>query len=108
MAENIFEHDDGIVDQARKGQRESTQHHSVHGAATSADGKKRGKSGKRDGKKDRESRTHASEKEQNHQAGQHQADGALAEQIGDSSFDEERLVKHNASDELLGNVNKVL
>src|SRR4029077_6548111 len=42
------------------------------------------------------------------QAGQDKSDRAFAEKIGDGRFDEERLVKDNASDELLGNVNEVL
>ena len=64
VAENVFEHDDGVVDQPRKGQRQSTENHGVDGAAAGADGQKRSQRGERNGKKDSERRTHAAEKKQ--------------------------------------------
>ncbi len=108
MAEDVFEHDDGIVDQARERQCESAQHHGIHGAATGADGQKSGKGGERDGEEDRDGSAHTAEEKENHHAGQDQSDGALADQVGDGRFDKERLVKDDACDELFRNINKVL
>src|SRR5215469_4896024 len=107
MAIDILERDDGVVDDARKGQRQAAENHRVHGAAAQVKDHKRSQRGERDGENDGGRSAKASEKDQNHQAGKEQADEALVQQSLDSLFHEGRLVKDDGGLQLLWDVEQV-
>ncbi len=67
----------------------------------------RGQRRKRNGKKHRDRGPHAAEENQNHHAGQHQADGAFVDQIFNGVAHEDGLVKDHFGHELLGHIEQV-
>src|SRR5256884_653768 len=108
MAKNVFENDDGVVDQPGEGQRESAEHHGVDAAATSAQGQKRSQGRKRNGKENGGGGPEAAEEKQNHQTREDEADASFAKHVGDGCFDESLFVKKAIGNVLLGNVNQML
>src|SRR5208283_5588291 len=107
VPENIFQHDDGIVNQPRKRQRQSAENHRVDGAVAHGQRDKRGERGKRNRKKHRERCPHTAEKNQNHQAGQHKADQTFMNQIFNGVAHEDGLVEDNFRHELPGYIKQV-
>src|SRR5579859_1794455 len=87
MAKNIFQHDDGVVDQAGKGQSQSTEHHTVDGLVAGVQKKERGHYRQRNGKEDGRGRSRAAQENQDHQGGEAKTDSALAKHGGDGLFD---------------------
>ena len=108
MAENVLEHDDGVIDQARKSQCQSAEDHGVDGASARAESQKRRQGRERDGKEYGRRGAQAAEEKKNHQAGENEADASFADQIVDRCLDENRLVEHDLRDELFRNVDEVL
>src|SRR4029077_14894404 len=108
MTKDVFEDDDGVVDQAGKREREPSENHGVDSAATSSESQKGGQRRKRNGKKNGGGSPEASEKEQNHYTGEDQADSAFADQVEDGSLDENRLVENYSCRKLLRDVNEML
>ena len=70
MAKNVFENDNGVIDQAGKGERQTGQNHGVDRSAAHANADEGGQRGQRNGQENRESSANASQKEQDHQSGQ--------------------------------------
>ena len=77
MPEDVFEHDDGVIDQARQGEGEAAEHHAVDGTAGELQDEERRQHRERDGEEDREGGAKAAEEDQDHQAGQEEADAAF-------------------------------
>ena len=107
VAENVFQHDDRVVDQPRKRQRQSAENHRVDRAVAERQRDKRGQRRERNRKKHRDRRPHAAEKNQNHHARQHQADRAFVEQVLDRVAHKDGLVEHNFGHQLLRHVEQV-
>ena len=93
VAEDVFEHDDAVVDEAREHQRQSAENHGVDGAAhvvvdREADDHR---------KRNREQHSHrcarAAEEDQDHHAGEHEADAGFADHVADGELDEDGLVE---------------
>ncbi len=64
-------------------------------------------SGERNGEQHGDGGTHATQKDQDHHRGQHQADAAFVAQVLDRRLDEHRLVEHELGDHGLGHVEQV-
>jgi len=62
VAEDVFQHHHGVVDQAGKRQRQTAQHHRVYRPAARADGHESRQSREGNGKKNRGRGPHASQK----------------------------------------------
>ena len=99
MAVDVFQHDDGVIDQAREGQRQSAQHHAVDGAAAERKRDECGQRGKRNREEHRDRGAHAAEEDQDHHRGQQQADAAFVQQRLDGGLDEHRLIEHDVGDQ---------
>ncbi len=85
IAEDVFEHDDRVIDEARKCQRQAAQQHGVDGAADGVHDQQAGRSAD----SGIESSTakvarRLPEKQQNHDAGEHQADPGFLDEILDA------------------------
>ena len=93
IAEDVFQHDHRVVDQPREGQRQAAQNHGVDGAAHGIGEQQADQRGKRNGQQDRERGARAAQEEQDHQAGEHQADAGFFDKIPDRKFDEDRLIE---------------
>ena len=104
MAKNIFEHDDGVVDQTGKRQSQSAEHHAVDGLVAGMKEKERGHHRQRNGKKDGRGRSRAAQENQDHQGGEAKADSALAQHGRDGLFDKQGLVKDHMRLQLRRNV----
>ena len=107
MTINVFERDHRIVDHTGKGQREATQNHGVHRATQKIQRHKHGQGGKRNGKQNRRGGAQAAEKEQNHDAGEHESEEALMQHRVDGFLDVHRLIEYQAGRHLLGDVIQV-
>ena len=70
VAENVFQHDDGVVDQPRKSQRQATEDHGVDGISAERKADECGHRRERDGKKHRAGRAQVAEEDENHHAGE--------------------------------------
>ena len=99
VAENVFQHDDRVVNQAGKSQRQTAEHHGVYRVVASRERDERRQRRERNGKKHRHRRPEAAEKNQDHRAGQDQSDCAFVDEVLDGVFDEHRLIEHNFSDQ---------
>src|SRR5262245_48712620 len=106
MAINVFEDNDGVVDQTRKSQRESTENHAVNRASAEGKRDKGGENRERNREKYSNCRAQTAQEEQNHERGQKQAHGSFVEQSAHGSFDEARLVEEYAGQKVIGNVDK--
>ena len=74
MAVDVFQRDDGVVDHARKRQRQTPENHRIDGAAHHAQNHKCGQRRERDGEKHRRRGSKTTEENQDHQAGENQTD----------------------------------
>ena len=68
----------------------------------------RGQRGERNREEHRHRGAHASQKHQDHDRGQEQADGAFVQQRFDGRLDEHRLIEHHLGDQALGHVEQML
>ena len=107
MAEDIFQHDDRVVDQAREGQRQAAEDHRIDRVVAEGKRDEGGQRGERNGEEDRDGRAEVAEENQDHQPGQDQADGAFVEQVLDGGLDEDRLVEDDVGDERLRHVEQL-
>ena len=83
VAEDVFQHHDGVVDEAGEGQGKAAQHHGVDGAAQAFSSKKAARQ-----EMGMESSTlmvarNVAEEKQDHQCREDQADGALVDDVLD-------------------------
>ena len=68
---------------------------------------KRSQGGERNRQHDGDRGAHAAEEDENHQRGEHQADAALAAQVGDGRLDEDGLVEDDRGNQRLGNIEQM-
>ena len=101
MAIDIFERDHRVIDHAGKCQRQSAQNHGVDGAAHEVQDNDCGHSGDRNGEQNRERRSPASQKHEDHHAGEEQADQALVHHRLQGLLDEDRLIEDDVGLQLL-------
>ncbi len=104
MTVDVFDHDHRIVDQARKGQSQAAQDHGVDGLAHRMKHEKRNHHREWNRQKHGHRGPEAAQKQQNHHAGQEDADAAFAQHRGDGFLDEHRLVENHAGLQLRRNI----
>ena len=104
MAEDVFEDDDRVVDQSGQGESQTTQHHAVDGISAKLQDEERREHRQRNGKEHGDGRAQAAEEDQNHQAGQKEADASLMEQRLDRGFHKARLIENHLADHRARNV----
>ena len=107
MAEDVFKHHDRVVDQAREGQRQASQHHGVDGCAHCVQDDESRQRGEWNGQHDGNRCAHAAEEDEDHDRGEKHADSALAAQVGDGRLDEDGLVEDDRGHQRLGNVEEM-
>src|SRR5206468_5575379 len=86
MTEDVFEYDDGVVDKPGESKREATQDHAVDGASAELKHKEGRQQRERDREKDRESSPDTAKEDEDHEAGEEEADAALVHQSLDRSL----------------------
>ena len=92
-AEDVFEHDDRVINEPGKCESKAAQKHRVDASAQGAHNQEADEYREWDGEQSRYGGAPAAKKQQNHQAGQHAADARFLDQISDRAFDKDRLVK---------------
>ena len=107
MAENVLQHHHRVVNQPGKRQRQTAQHHRIDGVISHAQGDKRRECRKRYGEKHRHRGPHAAEKNQNHHAGEHQANGPFVNQVFNCVAHKDGLVKHHLRNQLLRHIQQM-
>src|SRR6185312_110610 len=94
-SKDIFEHDDGVIYESREDQGQPTQEHGVDGAAHQVVNDHADEHGERNCQQNNEGRASAAEKDQNHDAGKHNAYGRFLHQIFNRDFDENGLIENH-------------
>jgi len=108
VAEDVFEDHDRVVDESGEGEGEAPEDHGVDGVVAHGQRDKGGQRRQGDGEEHRDGGAHAAEEEQDHEAGQHEADGSLVDEVGNGVPDEDRLVEDDVGDEGFRDVDEVL
>ena len=93
MTKYVFKHNDRVIDEARKGKRQTCQNHGIDRPAAHANADKGRQRRQRNRQKDREGRAYAPEEEQNHQCCQNKTYSAFTAKILQSGLDKDRLVE---------------
>ena len=106
VAEDVLEHDDRVVDQAREHQREPGENHRVDRAAAHVERDDRRQHRQRNRQEHRHGRAKAAQEDEHHQRRQRQPDAALVEQRLDRALDEQRLIEHDLRRQLLRHVHQ--
>ena len=107
VAIDVFQRDDGVIDDARERQRQAAQDHGIDRAAQHVKDHESGQRGNRDGQQHREGGPHASQEDQDHEAGEHQTDHAFMEHGIQRFFHEHRLVEDDAGLQLAGEIEEM-
>ena len=95
VAVDIFQHDDGVVDQAGEGERKAAQHHRIDRTSAELQRDEGGERRKRNGEEYGDGGAHASEKDENHERGEQQSERAFVQERLDRVLDELRLIEHD-------------
>src|SRR6185312_15193415 len=104
VAVDVFERDYRVIDHTRKGQRHAAQNHGVYGAAHRVQNYESCQRGDGNRKQNSRSSPNASQKQQNHQRGQGQANQPFMQDGLNRLLHEHRLIEKNAGRELFGNI----
>src|SRR5689334_5652271 len=107
MTEDIFQDHHGVIDQPGEGERQPAKNHGVDGASAHVQGKKRCERRERDGKHYGDGGAHASQKDQDHECGEHQTDAAFATQILDGGFYVDGLIEYHPGDQVFRDIDEV-
>ena len=102
MPVDVFNRHRGIVDQNPDRQREAAEGHDIERLADRCQPDDRAEDRQRDRHRDDHGRTPASQKQQNHQAGQSRGDDAFDRDAADRRADKNRLVIERHHRQLLG------
>ena len=105
--ENVFEDDDGIVDQTGEGERQASQKHGVDGTAHGVHYQETGQRRERNREKHGEGGARAAEEQQNHQSGERKTDAAFFQQVNDCGFYEDGLIEDHGSLQHIRDVDQI-
>ena len=108
MAEDVFQHHDRVVDEARQHQRHAAENHGVDRVPPMHSGPERLRCTRLGWRADGDRGAHVAEKQKDHEPGEAKADGALVDDVLDGGFDKHGLVEDNRGLELLRDVEQVL
>src|SRR5580704_9668647 len=108
MAVNVFERDDGVVDDAREGQRHTAEDHGVDGATQQGEHDEGGECRQRNRKQHGRRCAEAAEKNQNHQRSKNQPEETFVQYGVDGFLHVDRLVEDDAGLHLLREVVEML
>src|SRR6202012_5165109 len=106
--DDIFQHDDGVVDDPGEHQRQAPQQHGVDSAAKRASYQHAQQQRPGYGEQRRESGAAVAEEEQNHETGECKADERFLQQVLDRAFHEEGLIKDDGGFQAGWNIHQLL
>ena len=108
VAKDVFEHDDAVINQSGKDQRQPAKNHGVDGAAGVIDNQQANHHRERNGKHYGDHGARTAKENKNHHPGQHESDERFFGNILDRQLDEDRLVEDDRRFQRLRNVNQML
>src|ERR1700733_1138580 len=91
--DNVFEHDDRVIDETRQDQGHTTEQHSVERAAEGPAHQHAEQQGHGDGEQRGDRGLTVAEEEKDHEAREREADQCFLQQVAHRAFDEERLIE---------------
>ena len=107
VAEDVFEHDDAVVNEAGEGEGQTAEDHGVDGAAEGVGHQHTGQGGERNREHHGHGGARAAEEEQDHDAGEYQADPSFIDQLLEGELDEDGLIEDDGGFERGRNVDEV-